>query len=205
MTTPNDSRDFYPTPDNLAWEMAYSLQSTKYGWKHLPQPILEPSAGDGALARQIHAVADIRHDPKTGELDRYSTSKAKEFDLDCVELSSDFRAKLKKDGFRVVHDDFLTFRPAKKYAAIIMNPPFSAGAAHFLFGHIVVNDKYHADDLTELSFNVEQIVEFMDVVHHPFKPIKREVLHFRAIREIARVHFQLDVSPLCRVEKTLVE
>lgn len=36
MTTPNDSRDFYPTPDNLAWEMAYSLQSTKYGWKHLP-------------------------------------------------------------------------------------------------------------------------------------------------------------------------
>ena len=45
MTTPNDSRDFYPTPDNLAWEMAYSLQSTKYGWKHLPQPILEPSAG----------------------------------------------------------------------------------------------------------------------------------------------------------------
>ena len=119
MTTPNDSRDFYPTPDNLAWEMAYSLQSTKYGWKHLPQPILEPSAGDGALARQIHAVADIRHDPKTGELDRYSTSKAKEFDLDCVELSSDFRAKLKKDGFRVVHDDFLTFRPAKKYAAII--------------------------------------------------------------------------------------
>lgn len=131
MTTPNDSRDFYPTPDNLAWEMAYSLQSTEYGWKHLPQPILEPSAGDGALARQIHAVADIRHDPKTGELDRYSTSKAKEFDLDCVELSSDFRAKLKKDGFRVVHDDFLTFRPAKKYAAIIMNPPFSAGAAHF--------------------------------------------------------------------------
>ena len=140
MTTPNDSRDFYPTPDNLAWEMAYSLQSTKYGWKHLPQPILEPSAGDGALARQIHAVADIRHDPKTGELDRYSTSKAKEFDLDCVELSSDFRAKLKKDGFRVVHDDFLTFRPAKKYAAIIMNPPFSAGAAHLLKALEIMKD-----------------------------------------------------------------
>lgn len=68
MTTPNDSRDFYPTPDNLAWEMAYSLQSTKYGWKHLPQPILEPSAGDGALARQIHAVADIRPIPKRENL-----------------------------------------------------------------------------------------------------------------------------------------
>ena len=140
MTTPNDSRDFYPTPDNLAWEKANSLQSTKCGRKHLPQPILEPSAGDGALARQIHAVADIRHDPKTGELDRYSTSKAKEFDLDCVELSSDFRAKLKKDGFRVVHDDFLTFRPAKKYAAIIMNPPYSAGAAHLLKALEIMKD-----------------------------------------------------------------
>jgi hypothetical protein len=120
--------------------MAYSLQSTKYGWKHLPQPILEPSAGDGALARQIHAVAEIRHDPKTGKIDRYDESKAKEFDLDCIELSSDFRAKLKKDGFRVVHDDFLTFRPAKKYAAIIMNPPFSAGAAHLLKALEIMKD-----------------------------------------------------------------
>lgn len=31
---------------------------------------------------------------------------------------------------RVVHDDFLTFRPEKHYDAIIMNPPFANGAAH---------------------------------------------------------------------------
>lgn len=140
MTTPNDSRDFYPTPDDLAWKMVHGLYSNCYGWKHLPQPILEPSAGDGALARQIHAVAEIRHDPKTGEIDRYDKSKAKEFDLDCIELSSDFRAKLKKDGFRVVHDDFLTFRPCKKYAAVVMNPPFSTGAAHLLKALDVMKD-----------------------------------------------------------------
>ena len=50
--------------------------------------------------------------------------------MDVIELSADFRAILKDKGLRVVHDDFLTFRPNKKYAAIIMNPPFSKGAAH---------------------------------------------------------------------------
>ena len=140
MTTPNDSRDFYPTPDDLAWKMVHGLYSNCYGWKHLPQPILEPSAGDGALARALHEVAGIHHDHKTGKIDRYDESKAKEFDLDCIELSSDFRAKLKKDGFRVVHDDFLTFRPCKKYAAVVMNPPFSTGAAHLLKALDVMKD-----------------------------------------------------------------
>lgn len=105
-------------------------------------------------------------------------------------------------SFLVVFVHTLTKR---KFVNLFAARHITGDEKHILFGHIVVNDKYHADDLTELSFNVEQIVEFMDVVHHPFKPIKREVLHFRAIREIARVHFQLDVSPLCRVEKTLVE
>ena len=27
MTTPNDALDFYPTPDNLAWEMVHSLET----------------------------------------------------------------------------------------------------------------------------------------------------------------------------------
>ena len=40
----------------------------------------------------------------------------------------------------MVHDDFLTFRPCKKYAAIVMNPPFSAGAAHLLKALDVMKD-----------------------------------------------------------------
>lgn len=138
MTTPNDALDFYPTPDNLAWKMIHSLREGKYNT--LPVPILEPSAGDGALARAVHSAANIYHDGKTGELDRSSTERAKNFELDCIELSSDFRAKLKKDGFRVVHDNFLTFRPTTKYAAIVMNPPFSAGAAHLLKALDVMRD-----------------------------------------------------------------
>jgi hypothetical protein len=140
MTTPNDSRDFYPTPDILASNMVYSLKREDARFFALPSPILEPSAGDGALARAIHSAAGVYHDSKTGEVLHDSMDKAKRLDLDCIELSSDFRAKLKKDGFRVVHDDFLTFRPCKKYAAIVMNPPFSAGAAHLLKALDVMKD-----------------------------------------------------------------
>ena len=70
----------------------------------------------------------------------YKRQKARSAELDCIELSSDFRAVLKKDGFRVVHDNFLTFRPTTKYAAIVMNPPFSAGAAHLLKALDVMQD-----------------------------------------------------------------
>ena len=115
MTTPNDSLDFYPTPDSLAFDMVFSLREVKSGFTTYPRPILEPSAGDGALARQIHSlVFDVHHDYKTGEVDRYDKEKARSAELDCIELSSDFRAVLKKDGFRVVHDNFLTFRPTTK-------------------------------------------------------------------------------------------
>ena len=29
MTTPNDALDFYPTPDNLAFDMVFSLREVK--------------------------------------------------------------------------------------------------------------------------------------------------------------------------------
>lgn len=140
MTTPNDSLDFYSTPDNLAWKMVHSLETNVHGFQQFPSPVLEPSAGDGALARQIHTTSGIYHDPQTGKVRREYLDRLEKIDLDCIELSSDFRAKLKKDGFRVVHDDFLTFRPCKKYAAIVMNPPFSNGAAHLLKALDVMRD-----------------------------------------------------------------
>lgn len=130
---PKDSIDFYPTPDALADDMIYALRASDdgSGLSYLPQPILEPSAGDGAIARSIERASGIYREHRTGKV-TCGQREAKSLDLDCIELSADFRAILKKDGFRVVHDDFLTFRPCKRYAAIAMNPPFSAGAAHLL-------------------------------------------------------------------------
>ena len=138
---PKDSVDFYPTPDDLADEMVFALRSGSdgRGLSCLPEPILEPSAGDGSIARAIERAADIYREHKTGKIVS-GHSAAKLLDLDCIELSADFRAILKKDGFRVVHDDFLTFRPCKRYVAIAMNPPFSAGAAHLLKALDIMKD-----------------------------------------------------------------
>lgn len=36
------------------------------------------------------------------------------------------------NGIHIVHDDFLTYKPFKKYDLIIMNPPFANGDAHLL-------------------------------------------------------------------------
>lgn len=36
------------------------------------------------------------------------------------------------EGIHVVHDDFLTYTPYKRYNLIAMNPPFSCGARHLL-------------------------------------------------------------------------
>jgi hypothetical protein len=39
---------------------------------------------------------------------------------------------LNNSGVRVVHDDFMTYKPYKKYDLIVMNPPFAEGAEHLL-------------------------------------------------------------------------
>lgn len=139
---PRDSIDYYPTPDSLAFDLAYSaLPSNEWGRvKRYPGPILEPSAGSGSLAFAIERVCNI-HRNKSGNFvgpcgatnkNPHLAQKDRSLDLDVIEISSDFRAILKDKGLRVVHDDFLSFRPIKKYWAIIMNPPFSQGAAHLL-------------------------------------------------------------------------
>lgn len=63
---------------------------------------LEPSAGKGNIAQFLP-------------------------DCDCIEINEDNRKYLKENGFNVIHDDFMTFEPAKKYDVIIMNPPFCKG------------------------------------------------------------------------------
>lgn len=108
--------DYFPTPNNLAEIMAKSVAKKTKRYTFAPGPILEPSAGTGNLVRAMDKV--------------FYHNSSQKLDVDCIELSSQFRAILKKDGYRVVHDDFMTFEPHKRYKAIVMNPPFSSGIAH---------------------------------------------------------------------------
>ena len=107
MTTPNDSLDFYPTPDSLAFDMVFSLREVKSGFTTYPRPILEPSAGDGAIARWMPD-------------NTYNT---------VVEPSRDLTPKLMRNvaGAKVVESTFENFDLHNKFDGIAMNPPFGHG------------------------------------------------------------------------------
>lgn len=115
-------KDFYPTPKAVAERMLdthahYNDELWRRAWKPLKsggaKTILEPSAGRGDLAAAIKERFDSYH-----------------LHLDCIEINPDLQAVLKGKGFRVVHDDFLTFESDFRYDLIVMNPPFSEAVKH---------------------------------------------------------------------------
>lgn len=120
-------KTFYPTPEPLAKKL---LEGVDWGYV---ESVLEPSAGKGDLAKVCAGLIK-----QAGYNGYYPTSDwswdeaIKHADIDCVEIDSTLRAVLESDGFRVVHDDFLTFETQKHYHLIAMNPPFDQGAAHLL-------------------------------------------------------------------------
>lgn len=105
----NDNPDFYPTPLALASRMA-GMIDFKYAGK-----ILEPSAGKGDLIEAVQS--------------RLTHHRAS---IHCIEQDPNLRALLDGKGFTVVDEDFLQFTGSSQYRTIIMNPPFSNGAAHVL-------------------------------------------------------------------------
>ena len=117
---------FYPTPESLAEEL-----TAGYDWETV-QSVLEPSAGKGDLARK----AGYRMYQKRMGYAPYDEHSRKEAitstDIDCIEIDPTLRAILEGQGFRVVHNDFLTFETQKRYDLILMNPPFDQGAEHLL-------------------------------------------------------------------------
>lgn len=108
-----NAEEFYPTPEKVLDKLTAGID-----WRKL-SCVLEPSAGKGNIADYVKErvrIAAWRND----------------VEIDCVEINNELRSTLKGKEYRVVHDDFLTFNTFKKYDLIIMNPPFSNGAAHLL-------------------------------------------------------------------------
>lgn len=105
-------KEFYPTPMKLMEKIFDGVD-----WKKV-KVVLEPSAGKGDMAQFI--------------LEQMEKNYCYEPDLDCIEIEPELRNTLTGAGFRVVHDDFLTFRTFKRYDLIAMNPPFSHGAEHLM-------------------------------------------------------------------------
>ncbi|WP_368223548.1 DUF4942 domain-containing protein [Bacillus velezensis] len=111
-----DNPDFYPTPPQLI-----RVMTSKVEWKHI-NSVLEPSAGKGNLVEAIH-----NQFKNTSNYRRNS-----KYDIETIEQDENLRHILKGKEYRVIADDFLTFRTYKKYDLIFMNPPFSDGAKHLI-------------------------------------------------------------------------
>lgn len=112
---------FYPTPDALACRLLEDVD-----WRFI-QNILEPSAGKGNLA--LYAANKLNDDRGY----RFYADKKtviNRWDIDCIEIDPVLRQTLEGQGFRVVHDDFLTYETQKRYSLIVMNPPFDQGDKH---------------------------------------------------------------------------
>lgn len=119
-------KTFYPTPEALAEKLLAGIK-----WD-LVESILEPSAGKGDLARYVAGKLHYRH-YRFPAHDEHDWARAiSGADIDCVEIDPLLRNTLEGSGFRVVHDDFLTYETQKRYHLIVMNPPFDQGAEHLL-------------------------------------------------------------------------
>ena len=112
------SEDYYPTPATLLAKITEGLD-----WEQI-EYVLEPSAGKGDIVSYVQSAKE--------EWSLHGNWRKGKVDIDCIEIEPDLRAILKEKGYRVVHDDFLTYHTYKHYDLVIMNPPFSQGARHLL-------------------------------------------------------------------------
>ena len=108
-------RGFYPTPARVADKMLEGIE-----WD-LVLDVLEPSAGKGDLCERINKKMVPSWKWSSGEISEK---------IDCIELDENLRHILKGKGYRVVHDDFLTFETHKRYDLIVMNPPLTKKETH---------------------------------------------------------------------------
>lgn len=102
------SFNLFPTPPELARRLVAMMPD-------LPPEagILEPSAGTGNLYRALR--------------ERYPENPIDLLDISpecCAEL---YRITEGDQNARILQRDFLEYQPAKRYAAVCMNPPFSRG------------------------------------------------------------------------------
>jgi phospholipid N-methyltransferase len=142
--------DFFPTPKHLINKML-----SKIDFRCI-RSVLEPSAGKGDL---VEAITDRFKYSQSGY------NRKDKYDIDCVELDENLQHILKGKGYRLVHDNYLTYHTYKKYDAIIANFPFSEGDKHLLKS-------------IEMQSQGGQIVALInaETIHNPYTNVRKELL-----------------------------
>ncbi len=100
-----ENKDFYPTPKALIEKMLNKIRDKKI------TTILEPSAGKGDICDYILESKIM-------------------VSIDTIEIDNSLCSILKNKNYKVIHNDFLSFKTLKKYDLIIANFPFSEGDKH---------------------------------------------------------------------------
>lgn len=104
--------EFYPTPPRLIADMLTGIDLDSM------HSILEPSAGTGNIVKYIKETEQSHRNNR--------------HEIDTIEIDPELQHVLKGEGFRVIHNDFLTFETFKRYDLVVMNPPFGNGDRHLL-------------------------------------------------------------------------
>lgn len=153
---PEADCQFYPTPSEVAGKLMAGVD-----WK-IVKSVLEPSAGRGDLIEWAKRSCQKRRFRHGGRFSSYSVDID---DIDCVEIDPNLQAMLTGKGYRVVHDDFLTYHTRKRYDLILMNPPFAEGDLHLL----------HALELCENGGQIACILN-AETILNPFTNSRKALL-----------------------------
>jgi len=122
---------FYPTPGDLAARMIAKFNASPF---ERDARVLEPSAGEGALALALAAASETNRQAKMLKYRGYWSRET--VNIDFIEIDMRKHATLENlDGVkgRVIGLDFLQFSGSlAAYTHVLMNPPFKDGVHHIL-------------------------------------------------------------------------
>lgn len=105
-------KNFYPTPKNICRKL---LSGIEHG-----SNILEPSAGKGDIL-DVYKESQDEYRYNSGIHHLY-----------CIEKNQELIGILRSKGYKLIDQDFLTYKPDMTFQYIVMNPPFDYGYKHFL-------------------------------------------------------------------------
>lgn len=152
----------YPTPTKIIKLMVDGLTNMRdvngrYG--RIKPPLLEPSAGFGGILNYLKETREEAWGDERNRLPHHT-------DCYAMEIDPNLRLVLQGKGYKVLCGDFLSYPlNERKFATIIMNPPFNDGIDHL----------FHAWELLESDGHLCCLLNAESILSPTNKPRQRLV------------------------------
>jgi 16S rRNA A1518/A1519 N6-dimethyltransferase RsmA/KsgA/DIM1 with predicted DNA glycosylase/AP lyase activity len=112
---------FYPTPKSIIAKMISASKISRYNAKY---PILDPSAGSGAILDYLREEYNLKYR-----------------EVFAIEIDPDLVFTLQGKDYPVLGTNFLEYNEPMKFGTILMNPPFKEGDKHVLKAWELLDDE----------------------------------------------------------------